>query len=91
MKYIVFVHYFFINLFGFGIIPNIIQADNKDWFSVIFIEGDKYCVAYSRYINKKDMETLCYVKSKFKYLLYLKTIARLWQMRRNIVFDIDIN
>lgn len=91
MKYIIFVHYFFINLLGFATIPHIIQVGGKDWFSTIYDENAMYYAVYSRYINRKDMEDLFLIESKFKYILYLKTIAKLWKLRKNIIFGIDIN
>jgi len=96
MKYIVFLHYFFVNLIYMQIIPNMISLKNNgnEYYSCVYYDAYKnrniWIAMYSKLIRMEtDTHILIEVTSRYRYVVYLKMVLALWKIKDNINLTID--
>ena len=96
MEYIVFLHYFLVNLFYLEILPVMIllKKNGYEYYSCVYHDinqnNDIWVAMYSKLIKREtDTEILIEVKSKYRYILFLKMVFALWKIRDNIKITID--
>lgn len=85
MKIFDFVYYFIINLFGGNSLPILIDYNNDIWFSLCGYSGKYWFFRYSKHIDKFITEELIEVRSRFKYVVYMKMLYWLWKMRKRLI------
>lgn len=95
MEYILFLHYFLVNLFYLKILPVMIllKKNEREYYSVIYRQSDGVWVAiYSKLMKKGEIdggEILVEVKSRHRYVLFMKMVFALWKIRDDIKITID--
>lgn len=95
MEYILFLHYFLANLFYLKILPVMIllKKNEREYYSVIYHQSDGVWVAiYSKLMKKGEIdggEILVEVKSRYRYVLFMKMVFALWKIRDDIKITID--
>lgn len=95
MEYILFLHYFLVNLFYLKILPVMIllKKNEREYYSVIYRQSDGVWVAiYSKLMKKGEIdggEILVEVKSRHRYVLFMKVVFALWKIRDDIKITID--
>ena len=95
MEYILFLHYFLANLFYLKILPVMIllKKNEREYYSIIYRQSDGVWVAvYSKLMKKGEIdggEILVEVKSRHRYILFMKMVFALWKIRDNIKITID--
>lgn len=95
MEYIVFLHYFLVNLLYLEILPVMIllRKNEHEYYSCIYHQSDGVWVAdYSKLMKRGEIdggEILIEVKSKYRYILFLKMVFALWKIKDSIIITID--
>ena len=95
MEYILFLHYFLVNLFYLKILPVMIllKKNEREYYSIIYRQSDGVWVAvYSKLMKKGEIdggEILVEVKSRHRYILFMKMVFALWKIRDDIKITID--
>ena len=96
MEYIVFLHYFLVNLFYLEILPVtiLLKKNGYEYYSCVYHDSnqnnDIWVAMYSKLIKREtDIEILIEVKSRYRYILFLKMVFALWKIRDNIKITID--
>ena len=95
MEYILFLHYFLANLFYLKILPVMIllKKNEREYYSIIYRQSDGVWVAvYSKLMKKGEIdggEILVEVKSRHRYILFMKMVFALWKIRDDIKITID--
>ena len=95
MEYILFLHYFLANLFYLKILPVMIllKKNEREYYSVIYRQSNDVWVAiYSKLMKKGEIdggEILVEVKSRHRYILFMKMVFALWKIRDDIKITID--
>lgn len=95
MEYILFLHYFLVNLFYLKILPVMIllKKNEREYYSVIYRQSNDVWVAiYSKLMKKGEIdggEILVEVKSRHRYVLFMKMVFALWKIRDDIKITID--
>ena len=95
MEYVLFLHYFLVNLFYLKILPVMIllKKNGREYYSCIYHQSNGLWVAiYSKLMKKGEIdggEILIDVKSRYRYILFLKMVFALWKIRDNIKITID--
>lgn len=95
MEYILFLHYFLANLFYLKILPVMIllKKNEREYYSIVYRQSDGVWVAiYSKLMKKGEIdggEILVEVKSRHRYVLFMKMVFALWKIRDDIKITID--
>lgn len=88
-----YLHYFLINLFGYHKLPCFIKHGGYEWHNIVFrgMSDKRWRIYYSRFNGNGShgTEELIDVRSRFKYIAFLKTVLVLWKWRKRISFTID--
>lgn len=90
-----FLHYFLVNLFYLKILPVMIllKKNEREYYSVIYHQSNGVWVAiYSKLMKKGEIdggEILVEVKSRYRYVLFMKMVFALWKIRDDIKIAID--
>lgn len=85
------LHYFLLNLFYLEMLPSMVYLKNNgnEYYSCVYYDTyrDKgiWVAMYSKLIKRDtDTEILFEVKSRYRYILFLKVVFALWKTRNNI-------
>ena len=96
MEYIVFLHYFLVNLLYLEILPVtiLLKKNGYEYYSCVYHDANQnkgiWVAMYSKLIKREtDTEILIEVKSRYRYILFLKMVFALWKIRDNIEITID--
>ena len=96
MEYIVFLHYFLANLFYLEILPVtiLLKKNGHEYYGCVYHDANQnkgiWVAMYSTLIKKEtDTEILIEVKSKYRYILFLKMVFALWKIKDSIIITID--
>lgn len=96
MEYIVFLHYFLVNLLYLEILPVtiLLKKNGYEYYSCVYHDANQnkgiWVAMYSTLIKKEtDTEILIEVKSKYRYILFLKMVFALWKIKDSIIITID--
>lgn len=96
MDYIVFLHYFLVNLFYLEILPVMIlsRKNGCEYYSCVYHDTHQnkgiWVAMYSRLIKREtDTELLIEVKSRYRYILFLKMVFALWKIKDSVEIAID--
>lgn len=96
MEYIVFLHYFLVNLLYLKILPVMVllRKNEHEYYSCVYHDANQnkgiWVAMYSTLIKKEtDTEILIEVKSKYRYILFLKMVFALWKIKDSIIITID--
>lgn len=61
-----------------------IECNGEEWFSISGSDKEGWFVSYSKIVNKFFTEELIEVRSKYRYVSFLKMLWALWKMRKKI-------
>ena len=96
MEYIVFLHYFLANLFYLEILPvkKKKKKNGHEYYGCVYHDANQnkgiWVAMYSKLIKREtNIEILIEVKSRYRYILFLKMVFALWKIRDNIKITID--
>ena len=96
MEYIVFLHYFLANLFYLEILPVtiLLKKNGYEYYSCVYHDANQnkgiWVAMYSKLIKREtDTEILIEVKSRYRYILFLKMVFALWKIKDSIIITID--
>ena len=96
MEYIVFLHYFLVNLLYLEILPVtiLLKKNGYEYYSCVYQDTNqnkgRWVAMYSTLIKREtDTEILIEVKSKYRYILFLKMVFALWKIKDSIIITID--
>ena len=91
MRFIVWFHYFIINLMTYHELPRFIKSGGYEWFNLIAKCYSVDCNWHISYTRNTDngVSHLLYVSSKYKYIAYMKMVFVLWRNRSDISYSVD--
>ena len=96
MEYIVFLHYFLVNLLYLEILPVtiLLKKNGYEYYSCVYHDANQnkgiWVAMYSKLIKREtNIEILIEVKSRYRYILFLKMVFALWKIKDSIIITID--